>query len=62
MLPSDMNLNMGNVKGYNNEILVAGDNFILGTNSQINHHKIIKTDQIKKNVDHLSVEGPGYKE
>ena len=37
MLPSDMNLNIGNVKGYNNEILVSGDGFVLGANSRVNH-------------------------
>ena len=57
MLPSDMNLNIGNVKGYNNEILVSGDKFVLGTNSWINHHKIINTDRVGKKVNHLSVGG-----
>ena len=57
MLPSDMNLNIGNVKGYNNEILVAGGDFVLGTNSRINHHRIVNTDRVGKGVDHLSVGG-----
>ena len=47
MLPSDMNLNIGNVKGYNNEILVSGGDFVLGTNSQINHLSLTKTQKHK---------------
>ena len=36
MLPSDMNLRIGKVQGYNNEILVSRTGFKIGTNSKIN--------------------------
>ena len=36
MLPSDMNLQMGKVKNYNNKILVASPSFKIGTNLKIN--------------------------
>ena len=57
MLPSDMNLNIGNVRGYNNEILVAGDGFVLGTNSRVNHHRVVSANQVGKKVGDLSVVG-----
>ena len=36
MLPSDMNLRIGRVQGYNNEILVSRTGFKIGTNLKIN--------------------------
>ena len=36
MLPSDMNLRIGNVRNYNNKILIASPNFKIGTNLKIN--------------------------
>ena len=36
MLPSDINLRIGRVKGYNNKILVSKPGFKLGTNVEIN--------------------------
>ena len=36
MLPSDMNLRMGRVQGYNNKILVSRTGFKIGTNLKIN--------------------------
>ena len=36
MIPSDMNLRIGNVRNYNNEILIALPNFNIGTNLKIN--------------------------
>ena len=36
MLPSDMNLWIGNIKNYNNEILISKPGFNLGTNLKIN--------------------------
>ena len=36
MLPSDMNLQIGKVKGYNNKMLISMPSFKIGTNLKIN--------------------------
>ena len=36
MLPSDMNLRIGNIGNYNNEILISSPGFKIGTNLKIN--------------------------
>ena len=36
MLPSDMNLQIGNVRNYNNRILISSPSFKLGINKKIN--------------------------
>ena len=36
MLPSDMILRTGNVKNYNNKMLISSPNFKIGTNVKIN--------------------------
>ena len=36
MLPSDMNLQIGNVRNYNNKILISSPSFKIGTNVKIN--------------------------
>ena len=36
MLPSDMNLRIGNIKNYNNKILISSPSFKIGTNLKIN--------------------------
>ena len=36
MLPNDMNLRIGNVRNYNNEILIASPSFKIGTNVKVN--------------------------
>ena len=36
MLPSDMNLRIGEVKNYNNKILISSPSFKIGTNLKIN--------------------------
>ena len=36
MLPSDLNLQIGKVKNYNNKILIASPSFKIGTNLKIN--------------------------
>ena len=36
MLPSDMNLWIGNVRNYNNKILISSPSFNIGTNVKIN--------------------------
>ena len=51
MLPSDMNLNIGgNIRGYNNKILVSSPSFNIGTNLKVNldddDTKVAKTDKL----------------
>ena len=36
MLPSDMNLRIGNVRNYSNKILISSPSFKIGTNVKIN--------------------------
>ena len=36
MLPSDLNLRIGNVRNYNNKILISSPSFKIGTNVKIN--------------------------
>ena len=36
MLPSDMNLRIGNVRKYNNKILISSPSFKIGTNVKVN--------------------------
>ena len=36
MLPSDMNLRIGNIRNYNNKILISSPSFKFGTNLKIN--------------------------
>ena len=36
MLPSDMNLRIGNVRNYNNKILISSPSFKIGINLKIN--------------------------
>ena len=36
MLPSDMNIRIGNVRNYNNKILISSPSFKIGTNVKIN--------------------------
>ena len=43
MLPSDMNLRIGNVRNYNNKILISSPSFKIGTNAKIN----IDGEQVK---------------
>ena len=50
MLPSDMNLRIGNVRNYNNKILISSPSFKIGTNVKINldddDTKVAKTDKL----------------
>ena len=50
MLPSDMNLRIGNVRNYNNKILISSPSFKIGTNLKINRDgddtKVAKTDKL----------------
>ena len=36
ILPSDMNLRIGNIRNYNNKILISSPNFKIGTNVKVN--------------------------
>ena len=47
MLPSDMNLWIGNVRNYNNEILISSPSFKIGTNVKIN----LDDDDTKDKLD-----------
>ena len=50
MLPSDMNLRIGNVRNYNNKILISSPSFKIGTNLKINFDdddtKVAKTNKL----------------
>ena len=50
MIPSDMNLRIGNVRNYNNKILISSPSFKIGTNLKINlddnDTKVAKTDKL----------------
>jgi hypothetical protein len=49
MLPSDMNLRIGNVAGFNNKILVSKQGFRLGKNDEVNvEHQAFKGHVEKK--------------
>ena len=62
MLPSDMNLRIGNVRNYNNKIMVSKPGFNLGTNLKINldvkskEVEMVKTDKL--DVKHKPVIKP----
>ena len=55
MLPSDMNLRIGNVRNYNNKILISSPSFKIGTNLKINldddNTKVVKTDKLDVKPD-----------
>ena len=48
MLPSDMNLRIGDVRNYNNKILISSPSFNIGTNLKVNidDTKVAKTDKL----------------
>ena len=51
MLPSDMNLRIGNVRNYNNKILISSPSFKIGTNFYVllakrTSHYFLLTDYI----------------
>ena len=52
MLPSDMNLRIGNVRNYNNKILISSPSFKIGTNVKVNldgdDTKVAKTEPAVK--------------
>ena len=53
MLPSDMNLRIGNVRNYNNKILISSPSFKIGTNVKIN---LLSSENQRLNVDVKSKE------
>ena len=63
MLPSDMNLRIGNVRNYNNKILISSPSFKIGTNLKINlddnDTKVAKTDKL--DVKHKVKDKPNIK-
>ena len=52
MLPSDMNLRIGNVRNYNNKILISSPSFKIGTNVKVN----IDGEKNKPDVESKKVE------
>ena len=63
MLPSDMNLRIGNIRNYNNKILISSPNFNIGTNLKVNldddDTKVAKTDKL--DVKHKVKDKPDIK-
>ena len=63
MLPSDMNLRIGNVRNYNNKILISSPSFKIGTNLKVNldddDTKVAKTDKL--DVKHKVKDKPDIK-
>ena len=63
MLPSDMNLRIGNVRNYNNKILISSPSLNIGTNLKINldgdDTKVAKTDKL--DVKHKVKDKPDIK-
>ena len=53
MLPSDMNLRIGNVRNYNNKILISSPSFKIGTNVKVN---LLSSENRKLNIDVKSKE------
>ena len=53
MLPSDMNLPIGNVRNYNNKILISSPSFKIGTNLKIN---LLSSENQRLSVDVKSKE------
>ena len=53
MLPSDMNLRIGNVRNYNNKILISSPSFKIGTNVKVN---LLSSENQRLNVDVKSKE------
>ena len=57
MLPSDMNLRIGNVRNYNNKILISSPSFKIGTNVKVNiDGEKDKPDAKSKEVEMIKTE------
>ena len=61
MLPSDMNLRIGKIKNYNNQILVASSSFKIGTNLKINLDDGKPDVKSKKDDQHIERDKPDVK-
>ena len=63
MLPSDMNLQIGNIRNYNNKILISSPSFKIGTNVKVNldddDTKVAQTDKL--DVKHKVKDKPDIK-
>ena len=53
MLPSDINLRIGNIRNYNNKILISSPSFKIGTNLRIN---LLSSENQRLSVDVKSKE------
>ena len=49
MIPSDMNLQIGNIRNYNNKILISSPSFKIGTNLKVNLD--VKSKEVKTEPD-----------
>ena len=60
MLPSDMNLQIGNVRNYNNKILISSPSFKIGTNVKVNllssENRRLNDDVKSKEVEVIKTE------
>ena len=60
MLPSDMNLRIGNVRNYNNKILISSPGFKIGTNVKVNllssENRRLNDDVKSKEVEMVKTE------
>ena len=61
MLPSDMNLRIGNVRNYNNKILISSPSFKIGTNLKINLDGEKDKPNVKTNEEHKQDVKPNIK-
>ena len=52
LLPSDMNLQIGKIRRYNNKILIASPSFKIGTNLKINLDEEKDKPEVKSNEEH----------
>ena len=61
MLPSDLNLWIGNITNYNNKILISSPSFKIGTNLKINLDGEKDKPDVKSNEDHKQDVKPNIK-
>ena len=61
MLPSDMNLRIGNIRNYKNKILISSPSFKIGTNLKINLDGEKDKPDVKSNEDHKQDVKPNIK-
>ena len=60
MLPSDMNLRIGNVRNYNNKILISSPSFKIGTNVKVNTD--VKSKEVKTEPKVITKPNKEYKQ